>query len=165
MTISIRRLVTSHTTDGKAVVGADNLMNNVQQLRSGNYETLLWVTEGSPADVNGEDPTATPQDIEPPKTGSIFRLLELVPGKEAYMHRTDTIDYAICLSGKCEMLLDEDDKVIFKQGDVMVQRATMHGWANPFTEPCQIAFILIGSNAPTKHWHEKAEKKSIASKG
>jgi hypothetical protein len=158
MTLNVRRIVTSHTTDGKAIIGIDEVTSNVQQLRSGNFETLLWVTEGSPADVNGEDPTAIPRDIEPPKTGSIFRLLELVPGKEAYMHRTDTIDYAICLTGKCEMLLDEKDKVIFTQGDVMVQRATMHGWANPYTEPCQIAFILIGSNAPTRHWHEKVEK-------
>ena len=157
MTISIRRIVTSHAPDGKAVVGNDNLMDNVQQLRSGNYETLLWVTDGSPADVNGEDPTATPRDIEPPETGSIFRILELIPGKEAYMHRTDTIDYAICLSGKCEMHLDDGDKIDFNAGDVMVQRATMHGWANPFSEPCQIAFILIGSNAPTRHRHQNTE--------
>ena len=68
---------------------------------------MLWVTDETPADVNGEDPTAMPRDIEPPKTGSIFRILELIPGKEAYMHRTDTIDYAICLSGKCEMYLDD----------------------------------------------------------
>jgi hypothetical protein len=158
MTLNVRRIVTSHAEDGKAIVGTDEVTTNVQQLRSGNFETLLWVTEDTPADVNGEDPTSTPQDIEPPKTGSIFRILELVPGKEAYMHRTDTIDYAICMSGKCEMLLDEDDKVSFEQGDVMVQRATMHGWANPYDEPCQIAFILIGSNEPTKHWHEGAEK-------
>lgn len=158
MTLNIRRIVTSHTAEGRAVVGSNEITTNVQKLRSGNYETLLWVTDDAPADVNGEDPTATPRDIEPPKTGSIFRILELVPDKEAYMHRTDTIDYAICLSGKCEMLLDGDEKVDFNQGDVMVQRATMHGWANPYAEPCQIAFILIGSNAPTKHLHEEAEK-------
>ena len=153
MTINIRRIVTSHYKNGKAIVGIDKLMNNIQQLRSGNFETLLWVTDDTPADVNGEDPTSSPRDIEPPKAGSIFRILELIPGKEAYMHRTDTIDYAICLSGKCEMYLDEGDKIDFNAGDVMVQRATMHGWANPFSEPCQIAFILIGSNTPTKHWH------------
>jgi quercetin dioxygenase-like cupin family protein len=158
MTINIRRIVTSHATDGKAVVGTDNLMNNIQQLRSGNYETLLLVTDGSPADVNGGDPTTTARDIEPPETGSIFRILELIPGKEAYMHRTDTIDYAICLSGKCEMYLDGGNKTDFNTGDVMVQRATMHGWANPYSEPCQIAFILIGSNSPTKHWHQDADK-------
>ena len=157
MTINIRRIVTSHATDGKAIVGNDNVMNNIQQLRSGNYETLLWVTDETPANVNGEDLTTIPRDIEPPKTGSIFRILELIPGKEAYMHRTDTIDYAICLSGKCEMYLDDGDKIDFNAGDVMVQRATMHGWANPFSEPCQIAFILIGSQPPSKHWHKDAE--------
>ena len=157
MTINIRRIVTSHATDGKAIVGNDNVMNNIQQLRSGNYETLLWVTDETPANVNGEDLTTIPRDIEPPKTGSIFRILELIPGKEAYMHRTDTIDYAICLSGKCEMYLDDGDKIDFNAGDAMVQRATMHGWANPFPEPCQIAFILIGSQPPSKHWHKDAE--------
>ena len=157
MPLNIRRIVTSHTDDGKAIVGSDKLMNNIQQLRSGNFETLLWVTDETPADVNGIDPTAIPRDIEPPKMGSIFRILELAPGKEAYMHRTDTIDYAICLTGKCEMYLDDGEKINFNAGDVMVQRATMHGWANPFTKPCQIAFILIGSSPPKKHWHQEAE--------
>ena len=75
MTINIRRIVTSHATDGKAIVGMDNVMDNIQQLRSGNYETLLWVTDETPADVNGEDPTKVPRDIEPSKAGSIFRIL------------------------------------------------------------------------------------------
>ena len=157
MTLNVRRIVTTHTAEGKAIIGTDEVTSNIQQLRSGNYETLVWVTEESPADVNGEDLTATPRDIEPPANGSIFRMLELVPGKEAYMHQTDTIDYAICMSGKCEMLLDEDEKVDFNQGEVMVQRGTWHGWANPYVEPCQIAFILIGANAPTKHWHEHSD--------
>ena len=87
MAINVRRIVTAHANDGKAIVGTDEIMTNIQQLRSGNFETLLWVTDSSPADVNGDDLTGVPQDIEPPETGSIFRILELIPGKEAYMHR------------------------------------------------------------------------------
>ena len=60
------------------------------------------------------------------------------------MHRTDTIDYAICMSGECVMILDNELEVEMKAGDVMVQRATWHGWANRSDKPCQIAFILIG---------------------
>ena len=56
-----------------------------------------------------------------------------------------------------EMYLDDGDKIDFNAGDVMVQRATMHGWANPFPDPYQIAFILIGSQPPSKHWHKDAE--------
>ena len=70
---------------------------------------------------------ALDMDIEPPDNGAIFRILELVPGKQAYMHRTDTIDYAVVLTGECDMLLD-DSEVHLRAGDVMVQRGTWHGW-------------------------------------
>jgi mannose-6-phosphate isomerase-like protein (cupin superfamily) len=91
-------------------------------------------------------------DIEPPERGSIFRVLELTPGKEAYMHRTDTVDYAIVMSGECDMLMD-DSEVHMVAGDVMVQRATWHGWANRTDEPCRIIFILVGGKSPEKDLH------------
>ena len=56
MTLNIRRIVTSHAPDGKAIVGVDKITNNVQQLRSGNFETLLWVTDKTPADTDDQDP-------------------------------------------------------------------------------------------------------------
>jgi hypothetical protein len=30
-----------------------------------------------------------------------------------------------------------------RQGDIVVQRGTNHGWANRTNQPCRIAFILI----------------------
>ncbi len=51
------------------------------------------------------------------------------------------------------MELDDGAKVEMAAGDVMVQRATWHGWANPYPEPCQIIFILIGSKTPSKDLH------------
>ncbi len=154
MTLNVRRIVTAHDEDGRAVIGDDKVMTNVSQLRSGNYQTLIWVTDDSPAEVDGdEDPAERTLDIEPPVRGSVFRILELLPGKDAYMHRTDTIDYAICMSGECIMVLDDGDEIVMKAGDVMVQRGTWHGWANRSDEPCQIAFILIGSMEPAKHLH------------
>jgi len=158
MTLNIRRIVTAHDDDGKAIVGIDAITSNVQRLRSGSFETLIWVTDDTPDTVDGPDPTARAHDIEPPETGSIFRVLELTPGKEAYMHRTDTIDYAICMSGHCEMVLDDGQKVGFNHGDVMVQRGTWHGWANPNEEPCTIAFILIGSKTPSRHIHRDYDR-------
>lgn len=152
MTLNVRRIVTGHDEDGNAIVSHDHVMTNINQLRSGNMESLLWVTHTTPAEVEGvEDPSEVPMDIEPPTTGSVFRVLELQPGKEAYTHRTDTIDYAICMSGECDMELEKGVEVHMKAGDVMVQRATVHGWANRSGEPCQIAFILIGGKEPKKH--------------
>ena len=154
MTLNVRRLVTDHDENGNATISHDAVMTNLQPLRSGNYQTLLWVTDDTPADVNGDvDPAEREMDIEPPATGSVFRILELSPGKDPYMHRTDTIDYALVMSGECDMLLDNDEEVHMSAGDVMVQRGTWHGWANRGTEPCQIAFILIGAKPPVKHHH------------
>jgi quercetin dioxygenase-like cupin family protein len=154
MTLNVRRIVTGHDEDGKAIVTHDEVMENISQLRSGNFQTLIWKTEDTPCDVDGdEDPATQELDIEPPAEGSIFRILELVPGKDAYMHRTDTIDYAICMSGECVMIMDDDLEIDMKTGDVMVQRGTWHGWANRSDKPCVIAFILIGSQPPAKHLH------------
>jgi hypothetical protein len=33
-----------------------------------------------------------------------------------------------------------------KAGDVIVQRGTVHAWANRGSEPCKIAFILIDAD-------------------
>ena len=64
------------------------------------------------------------------------------------MHRTETLDYAIVLSGEITLLLDAQD-VHLKAGDVVVQCGTNHAWANRSKEACVIAFILIdGEMAP-----------------
>ena len=154
MTLNIRRIVTGHDEDGNAIISSDYVMDNIHNLRSGNPQTLLWQTEDTPATVDGDDdPAYQTLEIEPPERGSIFRILELQPKKDPYMHRTDTIDYAICMSGECVMILDNDLEIEMKAGDVMVQRATWHGWANRSDKPCQIAFILIGGKEPAKHHH------------
>ena len=63
------------------------------------------------------------------------------------MHRTKSIDYAIVLSGEIYLMLDESETLL-KQGDVIVQQGTYHAWSNRSSEPCQIAFILIGAEVP-----------------
>lgn len=153
MTLNVRRVVTAHDADGKAVISSDAVMTNVDQLRSGNFNSLIWVSDDSPAEVGGaEDPALRTMDIEPPERGTIFRILELSPGKEAYMHRTDTVDYVIVMSGECDMVLD-DSRVHMRAGDVMVQRATWHGWTNRGSRPCRIAFVLVGAKTPDRDLH------------
>jgi len=58
------------------------------------------------------------------------------------MHRTETIDYAIVLSGEITMLLDDED-VVLKAGDILVQCGTNHAWSNRSNAPAVVAFILI----------------------
>ena len=63
-------------------------------------------------------------------------------GRHPLMHRTETIDYAIVLEGEITMVLDEED-VVLKAGDVVVQCGTAHAWSNRSNAPCTIAFVLI----------------------
>ncbi|MGA8971848.1 MAG: cupin domain-containing protein [Pseudolabrys sp.] len=71
------------------------------------------------------------------------------PGVAARNHRTDSIDYAVVISGAIEMGLDDGVVVKLKAGDVLVQRGTMHNWVNRGTEDCVVAFVLI-SATPVK---------------
>jgi mannose-6-phosphate isomerase-like protein (cupin superfamily) len=66
---------------------------------------------------------------------------------------TDSIDYAIVLSGEIAMVLDDGVEVHLNAGDVIIQRATIHDWINRGTEPCVIAFILIATEGgKSKDW-------------
>jgi mannose-6-phosphate isomerase-like protein (cupin superfamily) len=63
-------------------------------------------------------------------------------------HRTDSIDYAVIMSGEIDMELDVG-KVHLKAGDVLVQRGTIHNWVNTGSEPCVIAFTLVAAKSVT----------------
>ena len=157
--MQIRRVVTGHDEDGKAVIVKDEDMTNVKVMPSGHKGCVMWVTDDAPAAVSGAvsgdgDPALRDMGIAPPAKGSVLRILELAPGKEAFMHRTDTLDYCIVLEGVCTMKLDGDAEVTLSQGDILIQRGTWHGWENRGDTPCRLAFILIDGEAPEKHLHQ-----------
>lgn len=58
------------------------------------------------------------------------------------MHRTQTLDYAIVLSGELTMILDRGETVV-RAGDIIIQRGTNHAWANRSDTNCRVAFVLI----------------------
>jgi mannose-6-phosphate isomerase-like protein (cupin superfamily) len=63
-------------------------------------------------------------------------------------HRTDSIDYAIIMSGEIDMEMD-GAMIHLKAGDVLVQRGTIHNWINTGSAPCVIAFALIDGKPVT----------------
>jgi quercetin dioxygenase-like cupin family protein len=76
--------------------------------------------------------------------GTVFRILQLAPNNSQRVHRTDSIDYAIIMSGEIDMELEPGEPTThLKAGDVIVQRGTVHNWINRGPEPCTIAFVLI----------------------
>ncbi len=144
MTFAIRRVVTTHAADGKAVVMADTPADNPTSRRAGHRSQLIWMTEATPSELaSDEDMGARAVGRPPPPGGTIFRVLELQPGVAAEMHRTDTVDYVIILAGAIDMEMDDGLEVHLEAGDVVVQRGTYHSWTNRGTVPCRLAAVLV----------------------
>jgi quercetin dioxygenase-like cupin family protein len=149
MTINIRRVVTGHDAHGKAVVRIDDVGAHVASGRANMTRQLIWTTRDLPVHFaeDGEDKGA--REIGTTiGNGSVFRVIAFEPGVAPRNHRTDSIDYAVVMSGEIDMEMD-DAVVHLKTGDVLVQRGTIHNWVNQGTEPCVIAFILISSDGNT----------------
>jgi hypothetical protein len=170
---AIRRVVTGHDDDGKAVVLADGPAPNVRQRWSGIVSTLAWATDETPADIAGTaDRADRDSGVAPPPSGSILRIVDFppvaaapaidhatvtremgldaghgAPPRHAFTHRTCSIDYAIVIEGEIDMLLD-DSEVHLGPGDIVVQQGTNHAWVNNGTTTCRIAFVLIDAKEP-----------------
>jgi quercetin dioxygenase-like cupin family protein len=142
MAVQVRRVVTGHDANGRAVVKIDEVSKNVISTRAGQSACVVWTTESFPVNNTGEADEGLRQVGTTLKNGTVFRIVEFGPGVAPRNHRTDSIDYAVVLSGEIDMELD-DSVVHLKAGDVLVQRGTIHNWINRGTQPCVIAFVLI----------------------
>jgi hypothetical protein len=144
-----RRVVTKHNADGKAVVWIDGDATNHKFPSDRISSTLMWSTDATPTLLlANDDEGARILGTTPPLGGSRFTMMELQPGNAGHMHRTDTVDYVICLSGEIDMLLDDNEEVHLKTGDILVQQATNHAWVNRSKDICRICFVLIDAEEP-----------------
>ena len=172
MAKKFRRVVTGHDKNGVARVVSDQEAGQILQRpnRPGVTLTNFWLEQGTPAEYDGETETCVGDFVlQPPQNGSAFRCVEFLPenpdvmasldgqaafaemgaadnivsnARHPFMHRTNSLDYAVILSGEIFMLLDEDE-ILLKAGDIVIQRGTNHAWSNRGSEPCVIAFILV----------------------
>jgi quercetin dioxygenase-like cupin family protein len=146
MSLKIRRVVTGHDAKGHAKVEIDEIAKNVISNRPGASSCVVWSTKGFPVDNDGfKDPT-TGEFKTTVEGGTVFRIVHYGPGVTPRNHRTDSIDYAVVISGSIDMELDNGVVAKLNAGDVLVQRGTIHNWVNKGTEPCVIAFVLISAN-------------------
>jgi len=144
----LRRVVTGHDAEGRAKVLIDETVTNAAETRPGAVATVIWSSEGFPVDNDGsEDPSNKKIGTTIPG-GTVFRVVSFGPGVAPRNHRTDSIDYAVVMSGELDMVLDTET-VHLKAGDVLVQRGTVHNWINNGTEPCVIAFTLVSAKPVT----------------
>jgi quercetin dioxygenase-like cupin family protein len=173
----IRRIVTGHDANGRAIVLEDRTAPSVRHnpAHRGHVSVELWSTTGAPVLVSAQevDPTTGPKQIHPPALGTVFRISEIPPeteemrnmgpdqvaevfrafgnsaistfGREQrhpFMHRTESVDYAVVLDGEVYLVLD-DSEVLVSAGDVVIQRGTNHAWSNRSGKPVKMLYVLI----------------------
>ncbi|MCP4003053.1 MAG: cupin domain-containing protein [bacterium] len=170
-----RRVVTGNDANGRSVFVHDGPTPGQLDLGLA-IDDEIWIDDPANPDPQARIDPAQAQKfrLEPPSGGSVVRVFTFLPaGHEPTdrdefaelvaraaarfdtggvmeedspgMHTTKTIDYGIVLSGEVFLELDEGEAHL-RAGDVVVQRGTRHAWHNRGTEPCRIAFILIGSS-------------------
>lgn len=153
MTLQVRRIVTGHDAKGKAVVASDERLTAVSRRIGANITGCeIWSTDRMPVD-NSEAAAAAQRagfvkryNYVGTGEGTTFRITEWAPGHARFTHRTETVDYAILLSGEIDLELENGVVVHMKPGDVVVQRGTTHTWINRGSVPAVTAFILIDAS-------------------
>jgi uncharacterized cupin superfamily protein len=171
----VRRIVTIDDDEGKSVAIADGPSPNVRgdPARPGFSSARIWVADSSPVRIGAyRDTVLRPHTIEPPRGGSVCRVVTFPPddtfrGKvgakevEAFframgspaastysadaphLYMQKTRTLDFCLILEGEITLVLDTaEVHLKAGDTVVQRGTNHAWRNRSKKPCRIAFSL-----------------------
>jgi quercetin dioxygenase-like cupin family protein len=145
MPTPIRRVVTGHDANGKAIVLIDDI-TPATSTRPGTQASVVWTTQGFPVNNDTSEDTSGNATGTTLAGGTVFRIVEFGPGNTPRNHRTDSIDYAVVMSGEIDMEMD-GAMIHIKAGDVLVQRGTVHNWINSGSEPCIIAFSLIDAKS------------------
>ena len=85
---AIRRVVTGHDLQGRAVVASDGPLPTVVELAAiaGTVFHEVWSTSGSPASIdNGPDPTLGPLLLPPPILGTRIRFVDIPPDTAEFL--------------------------------------------------------------------------------
>ncbi len=174
--MKVRRVVTGHSPDGKAVFASDELVEPVtlEQLQGNEFHRLWGGDAVSVFPDDGSLPsnpkwfpavggfrfamfTVPPSSVTPPADASPEELAreleEKLPGLADHMepdapgmHTTDTIDFEYVISGEVWLELDEGKEVLLRAGDTAVQNGTRHAWRNKAPEPCRMVVFIVGAH-------------------
>ena len=163
-------VVTATDSDGRSYFVLDGEAGAVlEQPGRGLVFHELWVTEGPLASNEGiDDAAAGPVEHHPPPAGTRIRVVEFHPddrhdaeavqadfeaidalhtltdSDDPTMHRNDTVDYNIVLSGEIYACTDAGE-ILLRPGDVAIQRGTNHTWRNRGTETCVFASVMVSA--------------------
>ena len=108
MALKIRRVITGHDANGKAKVLIDEVAKNVISGPPGRTSCVIWTTEGFPVDNDGDADDRDPQGRhDARRAAACFAWWNSRPASPPRNHRTDSIDFAVVMSGEIDMELDD----------------------------------------------------------
>jgi quercetin dioxygenase-like cupin family protein len=137
--------VTGHDASGKSIVLSDGPNPKVLDIGTAAFHEV-WITDQMPVPIAAteeREPTDRPVRTPAPPNGVTVRFTEMAPGAEAPMHRTETVDVGVVLSGETWLILDDGSETRVGPGDAVVQRGTNHSWANRGDVPVRMVFVMI----------------------
>lgn len=166
----VRRVVTGHCTDGKAIFEHDDFLTPVGV--SGSHIsagfTLIHRTEGFPVTNQGLDDELAVENLQRSKrpSGIVCEIVDFPPrtnGELPLLHRNRSLDYGVILEGTINLMLDDGVERTLQKGDVFVQRyvsqldfsvqglltplceyrGTIHAWSNVSNEMCRFLTVII----------------------
>jgi hypothetical protein len=171
----VRRVVTAAASDGRSYLAADELLPAGPLDESGGFRRIgLWLTRAAPASNDGfDDPVpggALEQVVPSGRGGTVVRIVDIPPegewpevrklvtqpgvftteertARHQGFHRTNTLDYAMCLEGEVWLVLD-DGETLLRGGDVVIQRGTYHAWSNRSGTTCRVLIVMIDADEP-----------------
>ncbi|MBK9250820.1 MAG: cupin domain-containing protein [Proteobacteria bacterium] len=143
----VQRVVTGHDGAGRAVLRSEDWASPEPKAAGVADFLLLWTTATVPVDNNDETEGRERAAGLTLHGGSVIRVVDMLPGGQSPMHRSNSIDYGIVLTNEIELELDSGEKRTVKAGGVIVQRGTNHLWRNRTSQTTRIVFVLIEAAA------------------
>lgn len=134
---TIRRLVTGHNKEGKAIFDFDEVLVPVnpayitpEQARLPDLPlgvTLIHRTRSYPVKIQGSTEELTVDNLRRSQgeKGIVCQVVDLPPtpkGEPGFLHRNQSLDYGVVLKGSMKIILDDGVEHTLREGDVYVQK-------------------------------------------
>lgn len=159
--MKVRTVVTGHDAKGRSVFVRDEQVDGTPIPGLGEL-AFLWNADEPATYPNAGNNPAAP-GIFPPVGGIRFVMTRYSPefdvaapepvpgmhvedGDKPGMHRSDTTDFGVVLSGNLAVELDDGAELLLSPGDVLVENGTRHRWRVVGDVPATMASFLIGAH-------------------
>jgi quercetin dioxygenase-like cupin family protein len=141
-----RLVTTGHSPDGTSVFTYDDTLTPFAPFGpAGSRFVSIHASPVVPASNTAPFPELSTALPRCPPSGVVFCTTDIPAGASAPMHRTQSIDYGVVISGEIVLSLDNGEEKTVKAGEFMVQRGANHAWHNRTQETCRIAVVMVGT--------------------